>query len=294
MMPIRTFMMQAPKGVPAAITASAMIVSFVLSGPALANEPPPATGRIDYVETVLGPPPFERFSTTDTYAGETLERTYLSEDGLSEGRGVIALASLPSVTAVATSNSQEMYSVTVAQGVYYMSVLGGAGALVPTRMRGLLEASDGATFWPGSHVANSLLIVRDVSTDELIWGTSLFAMFGFSDPVQRREVDQILNLRAGRVYRIIMHAFAGATGTNADYENARVTSRAFVDPYFNIDPLFLSDNPGFSLAFSPGVGNTLPPTGGIPEPSTWALMILGFGATGAAIRSRRRVPASTC
>jgi hypothetical protein len=32
-----------------------------------------------------------------------------------------------------------------------------------------------------------------------------------------------------------------------------------------------------------------PPTGAIPEPSTWAMMILGFGAAGAAIRSRRRV-----
>jgi hypothetical protein len=30
------------------------------------------------------------------------------------------------------------------------------------------------------------------------------------------------------------------------------------------------------------------PTGGIPEPSTWAMMILGFGAAGTAIRSRRR------
>ena len=30
-------------------------------------------------------------------------------------------------------------------------------------------------------------------------------------------------------------------------------------------------------------------TGAIPEPSTWAMMILGFGAAGAAIRSRRRV-----
>lgn len=29
--------------------------------------------------------------------------------------------------------------------------------------------------------------------------------------------------------------------------------------------------------------------GGIPEPSTWAMMILGFGAAGTAIRSRRRV-----
>jgi len=32
----------------------------------------------------------------------------------------------------------------------------------------------------------------------------------------------------------------------------------------------------------------LPPPGAIPEPSTWAMMILGFGAAGAAIRSRRR------
>ena len=31
-----------------------------------------------------------------------------------------------------------------------------------------------------------------------------------------------------------------------------------------------------------------PPVGGIPEPSTWAMMILGFGAAGAAMRSRRR------
>ena len=31
-----------------------------------------------------------------------------------------------------------------------------------------------------------------------------------------------------------------------------------------------------------------PPPGGIPEPSTWAMMILGFGAAGSMIRRRRR------
>ena len=31
-----------------------------------------------------------------------------------------------------------------------------------------------------------------------------------------------------------------------------------------------------------------PPTPGVPEPATWALMLLGFGAAGAALRSRRR------
>jgi hypothetical protein len=36
-----------------------------------------------------------------------------------------------------------------------------------------------------------------------------------------------------------------------------------------------------------GTANLAPPTGGVPEPSAWALMILGFGAAGAALRRRR-------
>ena len=35
-----------------------------------------------------------------------------------------------------------------------------------------------------------------------------------------------------------------------------------------------------------------PSPGGIPEPSTWAMMILGFGTAGAAMRSRRRSQAA--
>jgi hypothetical protein len=37
---------------------------------------------------------------------------------------------------------------------------------------------------------------------------------------------------------------------------------------------------------------TVPPNGGIPEPSTWAMMLLGFGALGTALRSRRRATAT--
>ena len=31
-----------------------------------------------------------------------------------------------------------------------------------------------------------------------------------------------------------------------------------------------------------------PPTAGVPEPASWALMLLGFGGLGAALRARRR------
>ena len=38
--------------------------------------------------------------------------------------------------------------------------------------------------------------------------------------------------------------------------------------------------------------NKTVPQGGIPEPSTWAMMLLGFGALGTALRSRRRMLAT--
>ncbi|MBL8556893.1 MAG: PEPxxWA-CTERM sorting domain-containing protein [Phenylobacterium sp.] len=42
----------------------------------------------------------------------------------------------------------------------------------------------------------------------------------------------------------------------------------------------------------PGPGGGDPPVGGVPEPATWALMLVGFGAAGAGLRRRRRVLAA--
>jgi hypothetical protein len=57
---------------------------------------------------------------------------------------------------------------------------------------------------------------------------------------------------------------------------------AWVDPYFTIDPDSANADL-YQIALSPGVGNE-PfaglPSLGVPEPSTWAMMLLGFARLG--------------
>jgi PEP-CTERM motif len=63
---------------------------------------------------------------------------------------------------------------------------------------------------------------------------------------------------------------------------------AFVDPYFYLD----SNVPGFenyTLQFSPGIGNRPLVVAAVPEPTTWAMMIIGFGAAGSMLRRSKAV-----
>lgn len=65
------------------------------------------------------------------------------------------------------------------------------------------------------------------------------------------------------------------------------TATASADPYFYIDPTFLAAHPDYTLSFSPFVGNDAP-ISAVPEPASWALMLLGFGAMGVRMHRRSR------
>lgn len=68
---------------------------------------------------------------------------------------------------------------------------------------------------------------------------------------------------------------------------------AYVDPYFSIDPSN-ADAGAYSILVSPGIGNSPSPgVLGSPEPSTWAMMLLGFaGLSFAGYRRAKTGPAT--
>ena len=50
-----------------------------------------------------------------------------------------------------------------------------------------------------------------------------------------------------------------------------------------------SGNAGNNCCYGAAIDNVAV-TAGVPEPATWALMLVGFGGLGAALRSRRSRP----
>ncbi len=68
------------------------------------------------------------------------------------------------------------------------------------------------------------------------------------------------------------------------------SGRAYVDPLIQIDSAFAADvgATDTSIELSPGVANASAPPPGVPEPASWAMLIAGFGLTGA--MARRRLP----
>lgn len=67
------------------------------------------------------------------------------------------------------------------------------------------------------------------------------------------------------------------------------TATTFLDPYLFLDQSLLTL--GYSIITSDGIGNTLTVNAAVPEPSTWAMMILGFAGVGLIAYRRKSKPA---
>jgi hypothetical protein len=91
--------------------------------------------------------------------------------------------------------------------------------------------------------------------------------------------DQPFSVTTNQIYTVTLETYLSANV----YRGANASLSAFVDPTFTIDPTN-SDIGQLALIFSPNIG-------AVPEPSTWAMMILGFFGVGFMAHRRKSKPA---
>jgi hypothetical protein len=90
-------------------------------------------------------------------------------------------------------------------------------------------------------------------------------------------------------YLIILSATAGAANATSPESAFDGSGSVSIDPYFYLDPS-VADPQDYTLLFSPGIINSPSNVAdSVPEPSTWAMMLIGFGGLGyAGYRGSRR------
>jgi hypothetical protein len=172
-------------------------------------------------------------------------------------------------------------------GSYQIEVIGPANAPIPVEFRSNLR-----TFAYAPPVTSSTPLYSTA------FGRAVFAWSQAADGAGQSFVacdsDNIGCVASGQIVLISETVMLDSNsavdillGSEAE-SSGHGSATASADPYFFIDPEFLSENPGYSIIVSPGVSNDPLPSGGVPEPSAWTLALLGVGAIGGAMRSRRK------
>jgi hypothetical protein len=162
---------------------------------------------------------------------------------------------------------------------YYFRINGPDNVFVPVRVQGKLRAdsaapSDGQANAGAQIGFNGIGSSPRASIEHDAGGTN--GGTTSADPLLTATVytnDAVL---------ISLQAFVNAGNKGSGF--------ALADPIISIDPSFASYDPDYlshySLEFSPGAGNSV---GGVPEPATWGLMLVGFGIAGTAMRRRAQL-----
>jgi hypothetical protein len=93
-----------------------------------------------------------------------------------------------------------------------------------------------------------------------------------------------LTVASGATEEIVLGVLAAVSADQGGQAFASVDPAIFVDPTFR-------DAAEYSIELSPGVGNGLPgTTPAVPEPATWAMLLLGFAGIGFVGYRRAREP----
>lgn len=110
-------------------------------------------------------------------------------------------------------------------------------------------------------------------TDGQLWATDLQALAAF---------------QAGPISGALLPVATLGPGNPVAYPITFTLASAQDVKFFAMDSAYADNRGGISLQLT----TPTTPTTAVPEPAGWAMMLVGFGGLGAAIRGRRRKPAA--
>jgi hypothetical protein len=185
----------------------------------------------------------------------------------SNDSGVVTYAPFAGVSG--SANGQGLVDVASVFGVlnYSFEVIGGnPGDVVPVDVDAVLDAISNSI----GVVFSEITVAADTSAGVTICSSGCGVGDGETNFIGALKVDAL----SGTLYTNAIHLEIEAGGARGASYNGGTAS---ADPYIFISPTF--QNAGeYSIEVSPNIGNV--PASAVPEPSTWAMMLLGFAGLG--------------
>ena len=168
---------------------------------------------------------------------------------------------------------------------YYFAVTGGASVAVPLSAHVVIDAIVGGS---ANSVESDSGVVNVFTDLQSVTRTASAEIGGSGAPGPTHTIisEDVSFLATANVLNLDQIQVLGSASI-AEAFGAKGFATLFADPVLTIDPTWALSHPSYTLQFSPFVGNVAGPAG-VPEPAEWALMIAGFGLTGAVARRRRQ------
>jgi hypothetical protein len=252
--------------------------------------PPTASGTVGIPGATFADPE-NGFTKSQTTLG-TISGSFTSSDGgTGSGQSTTSASQAVSVNLNLVAGSDPTFGIggkAVATLSYVMYINSPTDQSVQLN----LNATGGATFTSSSSQELntqllSTLLIEGGDNSTLGFGQNLSKGSNQNNPDVSSfswSTDQDYTFQTNTRYDIVLTTEVQSSA----HRGATATLSAFVDPMFTID----SSNPDqFQLVFSEGITNGPAITDGVPEPSTWAMMILGFAGVGFMAYRRKSKPA---
>jgi hypothetical protein len=252
--------------------AATIVIIADCSGPASADTVPPGYNvgalHLTYYDQSLQVP----LSLLDSTSGPAA----LSETlGTASGSLNAANAPTPGISLSATLNTTNASgdTATITELTRYYFRISGPGNTVSV----LIDAAGAVGFnsvnpYDNTSLSTQFSIGPQFGGNLIVYNSQYLTSVGGNAPSlsEQFSIASDYTLTTNTIYEVILDAriAAQAGGPSSSAESV----------YANLDPMFSISDPLYTIALSDGFGNGI--AGGVPEPSTWAMMLLGFSGVG--------------